>query len=38
MRRAIPGVRIEWLTADHDVHTDRPDRIADLLLEAFAGL
>ena len=38
MRRAITGVRIEWLRADHEVHTDRPDQIADLLLEAFAGL
>ena len=36
IRRAILSVRIEWLTADHDVHADRPDRIADLLLEVFA--
>ena len=35
MERAIPGVRIEWLTAEHDVHTSRPDEVADLLLEAF---
>lgn len=38
VRRTIPRVRVEWLTADHDVHIDRPDEVADLLLEAFAGL
>jgi pimeloyl-ACP methyl ester carboxylesterase len=37
LRRAIPQVRVEWLTADHDVHTDRPDWIADLLLGAFSA-
>jgi pimeloyl-ACP methyl ester carboxylesterase len=36
--RAIPGVRVEWLAADHDIHTDRPDWVADLLLGAFAGI
>jgi pimeloyl-ACP methyl ester carboxylesterase len=35
LRGAVPDIRVEWLTADHDVHTDRPDRIAELLLEAF---
>jgi pimeloyl-ACP methyl ester carboxylesterase len=35
LRGAVPEIRVEWLTADHDVHTDRPDRIAELLLEAF---
>jgi hypothetical protein len=38
IRRAIPGVRVEWLTADHDIHTDRPDWVADLLLGAFDGV
>ncbi len=37
MRGAVQGVRIEWLTADHDVHSDRPDEVAALLLEAFGG-
>jgi hypothetical protein len=36
IRRAIPAVRVEWLTADHEIHTDRPDWVADQLLGAFA--
>ena len=32
IRRAIPAVRVEWLTADHEIHTDRPDWVADQLL------
>lgn len=37
MRRALPAARIEWLEADHDVHTDRPDEVAAVLLETFPG-
>jgi pimeloyl-ACP methyl ester carboxylesterase len=38
IRRAVPGVRVEWLNADHDIHADRPDWVADLLLGAFDGV
>jgi pimeloyl-ACP methyl ester carboxylesterase len=35
IRAAAPLVRVEWFTADHDLPSDRPVRIADLLLAAF---
>lgn len=35
IRRAVPGIRVEWLTADHEVHADRPEEVARLLLESF---
>jgi pimeloyl-ACP methyl ester carboxylesterase len=38
IREAIPGVRVEWFTADHDVHAARPDDLARLLLEAFPSI
>jgi pimeloyl-ACP methyl ester carboxylesterase len=36
VKLAIPGVRVEWFTAPHDIHTEQPDVIARLLLEVFA--
>jgi pimeloyl-ACP methyl ester carboxylesterase len=38
IRNAIPGVGVEWLTGDHDIHAALPDEVARLLLEAFPGL
>ena len=38
MREAAPCVRFEWMTADHEVHLDRPDGVAALLLELVAGI
>jgi pimeloyl-ACP methyl ester carboxylesterase len=35
VRAAVSTARIEWFTADHDLHADRPDEIARLLLDAF---
>ncbi|MFI5259893.1 MAG: hypothetical protein ACHQ01_09845 [Candidatus Limnocylindrales bacterium] len=35
--RGLPGLRVDWLTADHDVHAAMPDEVAGILLEAFAG-
>jgi len=38
LSRALPDASVRWLTADHDVHTDLPDEIADLLLGALAAI
>jgi pimeloyl-ACP methyl ester carboxylesterase len=35
IRAVKPGVKVEWVKADHDVHSAHPDLIARLLLEAF---
>lgn len=37
IRRAIPDVRMEWFTAEHELHADLPQEIADLLLDVFAA-
>ena len=37
LRARVPGLRVEWLGTDHEVHLDRPERVAALLLEAFAS-
>lgn len=34
---AIPTVRTQWFTADHDVHAQHPDQVADLLLGCVDG-
>ena len=35
---ALPHVRVEWFVpADHDVHVQRPDEVADLLHELTVG-
>jgi pimeloyl-ACP methyl ester carboxylesterase len=36
VERAMPAVRVAWLAGDHDIHADRPDEVAALLLEAAA--
>jgi pimeloyl-ACP methyl ester carboxylesterase len=36
--RALPQARVAWLAADHDVHADRPEEVAALILEAAAGM
>jgi len=30
---AIPNARVRWLVGDHDIHAQRPDELADVMLE-----
>lgn len=36
--RAIPTARVEWFTADHAIHADRPTEVTALFLDALTGL
>jgi pimeloyl-ACP methyl ester carboxylesterase len=38
VRRLASPARVEWLKGDHDIHADRPDEVAALLLETFGVL
>ena len=38
LRRVVPGLRFEWMTADHEVQLDRPEAVAKVLLDVFAGI
>jgi pimeloyl-ACP methyl ester carboxylesterase len=31
----LPEARVEWIEGDHDIHLARPDRVAEVLLDAF---
>jgi pimeloyl-ACP methyl ester carboxylesterase len=40
VRRALamlPDARVHWFTGDHDIHAQRPDEVADVMIDVLAG-